>query len=219
MSSFNSSVIYDFDGTLVDSTDLIAEIYFSLRDEFNFKHLESQQVVKAYRDKTKKELMSDFGLSSSELEKFTTRAQQEMGKYIHCLDWCQGVKPVLKQIKKMNLSQGILTSNSQKNVHSFLKHKSCHIFDFIYLEKGLFGKNKVLSSLLRKHDFDLQNVLYVGDEVRDIKACRQVGVKVIAVSWGFDSCQLLQAAQPDFLISDPKEIIDIVQSELLTAGN
>jgi phosphoglycolate phosphatase len=52
--------------------------------------------------------------------------------------------------------------------------------------------------------------LYVGDEVRDIQACKKSFVKIIAVTWGFDIPDVLKSHNPDFLVSTPKEILDII---------
>jgi phosphoglycolate phosphatase len=54
------------------------------------------------------------------------------------------------------------------------------------------------------------NVLYVGDEVRDIVACKKAGVKIAWVDWGYDLKEAVADEKPDYLISNPLEIISIV---------
>jgi phosphoglycolate phosphatase len=53
--------------------------------------------------------------------------------------------------------------------------------------------------------------VYVGDEHRDVEACREVGVKVIAVRWGFDAEARLLAAGPDHLATAPGEVSECVK--------
>jgi phosphoglycolate phosphatase-like HAD superfamily hydrolase len=50
----------------------------------------------------------------------------------------------------------------------------------------------------------------VGDETRDIEAAKKSHIKVIAVSWGFNSRQVLEKYSPDFLIDYPGELIDVI---------
>ena len=48
-------------------------------------------------------------------------------------------------------------------------------------------------------------VIYVGDEVRDITGAKNAGVKVIAVAWGYNSRELLEKHKPDFPVDTPQE--------------
>lgn len=43
----------------------------------------------------------------------------------------------------------------------------------------------------------------MGDEHRDIVACKKAGIKVIWVGWGFDAEEVVKAAKPDFMVYEP----------------
>lgn len=62
-------------------------------------------------------------------------------------------------------------------------------------------KEKVLEQL--KNDMDF---IYITDSKIDIRRCREVGVPVIAVAWGYDSVETLQNAKPDFMAANCKEL-------------
>jgi phosphoglycolate phosphatase-like HAD superfamily hydrolase len=49
-----------------------------------------------------------------------------------------------------------------------------------------------------------QRAVYVGDEVRDIVAARKAGVDVAAVSWGYNTREVLAKHEPDYLIERPE---------------
>jgi phosphoglycolate phosphatase-like HAD superfamily hydrolase len=72
---------------------------------------------------------------------------------------------------------------------------------------ALFGKGRVIQRLLRRHHLNPEDVIYVGDETKDIEAARKIGIKVISVSWGYNSSQALAAEHPDFLIYRPEELL------------
>jgi len=205
------TIIYDFDGTLVDSGNLITDIFASLGDEFKLKNLNSNQ-LKSYREKSIRQLIKELGISPLQLPKLIHRAQVEMGHRLNQLNWHQDIRLILFELNQAKTPQGIVTSNSINNVQSFLKLKPCEVFEFIHSGKNLFGKDKVLSVLLKKQQLDLDSTIYIGDEVRDIEACHKIGMKIIAVDWGFDSKNILSEAQPNFLISQPKEIIKIINT-------
>lgn len=54
-----------------------------------------------------------------------------------------------------------------------------------------------------------EEVYMVGDSVVDIQTARNAGAKSVAVAWGFQDRDVLEAAQPDFLVSDPLEIANL----------
>ena len=85
------------------------------------------------------------------------------------------------------------------------------VFDFIY-SGTTFGKSKVINKLLNQNNINPQQAIYVGDETRDIEAARKSNIRAIAVSWGFNSKELLAAQNPDFLIHQPNELIDVIGS-------
>ena len=85
------------------------------------------------------------------------------------------------------------------------------MFDFIYSGTILFGKSKAINKFLKQENIKPEAVIYVGDEIRDIEAARRSEIKVIAVSWGFNSEQVLAELHPDYLIQNPAELIDAIR--------
>ena len=105
---------------------------------------------------------------------------------------------------------GIITSNSKKNVEKFLKkHNLNDIFDFIDSSTRILGKSYQIKSIIKKHRLDKDSVLYIGDETRDIEATKKVGIKVAAVTWGFNSSERLSQFSPDYLIDEPEQLIRV----------
>jgi phosphoglycolate phosphatase len=55
-----------------------------------------------------------------------------------------------------------------------------------------------------------EEMLYVGDEIRDIKASKKAGIAIAAVTWGFNSAESLKAEAPEHVVSEPPELLDLV---------
>jgi phosphoglycolate phosphatase len=66
--------------------------------------------------------------------------------------------------------------------------------------------------MARKFQIDRNQMLYVGDELRDVQACKKIGVKIAAVTWGFDSAPLLAASKPDLLCHSPAAFADLLRA-------
>ena len=56
-----------------------------------------------------------------------------------------------------------------------------------------------------------KDMLYVGDEQRDVAACKKAGVNVIWVSWGYDVIETVKKDAPDYMVHKPIEIVQVVQ--------
>lgn len=52
----------------------------------------------------------------------------------------------------------------------------------------------------------------VGDTVGDVRAAREAGVRVVAVTWGYEAPELLAAAQPDALVHEPRALVSLLCS-------
>lgn len=68
-----------------------------------------------------------------------------------------------------------------------LENNELDIFDYIYSDASIFGKDKVIRSFLKQKAIAKDQAIYSGDETRDIQACKKLGLKMIVVSWGLNS--------------------------------
>jgi phosphoglycolate phosphatase len=83
-------------------------------------------------------------------------------------------------------------------------------FAFVVGYPRLFGKGKALKRILRAERLTRSELLYIGDELRDVEAAKKAGVRVAAVTWGFQKTELLRTGTPDYLVSDPNELVNLV---------
>ena len=132
-----------------------------------------------------------------------------MGKEIANLKPIQNIDKVLLEFKKQGYTLGIITSNVKNNVDVFLsKNNLDFLFDFIYSSTSVFGKHRVINQVIRQHHLRRSEVIYVGDETRDIRSARKSQIGIIAVSWGFNSAEILAEYQPDLLVAKPQELLE-----------
>jgi phosphoglycolate phosphatase-like HAD superfamily hydrolase len=64
---------------------------------------------------------------------------------------------------------------------------------------------------MKEFGYSAREILFVGDELRDIEAAQETGVHMAAVTWGYNSTAALEAAGPDYLIADPMGICRLVE--------
>jgi HAD superfamily hydrolase (TIGR01509 family) len=204
-------IIFDFDGTLADTIDILLSITNRLSAEFGFKSATKEELAQL-SNLNSWQILQYSGISIFKFPLLIRRLKAELHSEVPHIQLFPGIKEVLLELKKRGFQLGIITSNSRENVLGALEKNGLQdTFTFIY-SGSTFGKHKVINKWLRIENINPEKVVYVGDEIRDIDAAKKTGIKVIAVGWGFNSPQALAAQNPDFLIERPQELIEIMNS-------
>jgi len=63
---------------------------------------------------------------------------------------------------------------------------------------------------MQKNNFKPEETICVGDMTHDIDMSRKAGIKIVAVSYGYQSKEKLLEKNPDFLIEDLRELKNII---------
>lgn len=206
----NKTILFDFDGTLANTLKTVVEIYNKVAPEYNCKTVELEDVSRL-QAMTISHLMKEQGISHITLAILLVRVRKELHINIDHVKPFFGIEEQLQTLKKMGYQLGIMSSNSQKNVHTFLESNNMkHLFDFVHTSKNIFGKHTAIKRIISKLSLQTNDVVYVGDETRDIEACKKIGVKIAAVSWGYNLPEVLQAMQPDVLIDEPHSLANCI---------
>ncbi len=203
-------IIFDFDGTIADSLSMFVEIANRLAVEYGFPTVGPEE-VQHLRTLSSREIIQQSKVPRLRLPFFLRRFRREFNSKVCDLQPIPGMKEALLILKQRGDHLGIVTSNSEENVRGFLKAQGLEeLFDFVDGGLPLFGKEKILRQIIRHNHLDPAQVIYVGDETRDVEAAKKSAIKVVAVAWGFNTSQSLARHQPDFLIQQPWELVNVV---------
>ena len=203
-------ILFDFDGTIADTYQAIANITNQLSTEFGYKTL-SEDELSLLKNLSSREIVKLSEISVFKLPFLVRRVRSELSKEIAELDPIADIKRVLTELKDRGHILGIVTSNNKENVDIFLaKNKLDSLFRYIYSGTAIFGKHRVLDRVIQEHRLDKADVIYVGDETRDIRSARKSKISVVAVSWGFNAAEILTKHQPDYLVDRPAELLDAI---------
>jgi phosphoglycolate phosphatase len=192
-------VVFDFDGTLADSFVQMTTLIRVARPDLGEKEIE------LYREKGARVFAEEFKIPLTEVVGMMVKILRQQNKIINEVAEFGGVKKLIDDLKKNEIEVGILTSNSQKNVEKWLKIKRIKV-DWVRSESTIFGKEKAIVKV--KSD----DMVYVGDEIRDIEACKKIDVKIVAVSWGYNTKQALLNAGAGYVVDRVTELRKLLLS-------
>lgn len=206
------TIIFDFDGTLADTLGMVIDIINSVADKLGFAKI-SPHDLPILRTLTTRELLKKFSIPLWKVPFIDRKVKKIFRERLDAVTVFEGIPSILSDLKQRGMRLGIVTSNEKSSVQAVLRrYQISDVLDFILSSRSIFGKGRVLKKVLRDQRLDKSRVLYVGDEIRDIEAAREAGIKVGAVSWGYNTREALMSRNPDFLADHPRELVAIIDS-------
>lgn len=202
-------IIFDFDGTLADSTAVFASAWNTIAQKYKFKGIELKE-IEALKKLSIAERSKLFDFPMYKLPMILPQFYRLYRQSLNDVHLYDGMKEVLLEIDKRGYKILIISSNSQENILEFLKMNGIHCVSNVLCSNRIFGKDKVIKKFLKDSGITPSEVLYIGDEQRDIVACKKVGVPIIWVGWGYDAIEVVCQEDPEYKVATPQEILNII---------
>jgi phosphoglycolate phosphatase len=207
-------LIYDLDGTLVDSLSDITSSVNSVRKEKGFDNLPLKQ-VRSYLGNGLKDLVSKAILGKDEEFK-----QEVLGSFKSHYEKCMldttvmfsGVKEMLESLK--DKKKAILTNKNEVYAKDIVRYLGVSDY-FVEIWGGdtldvRKPDPKTILELAKKTKSNLSKTVMIGDSSNDFLVAKASGVASIAVSYGYCDLKQIESYKPDFIVKKPQEIVDIV---------
>lgn len=169
-------IIFDFDGTLVDSIDLLVAITKDIADKHKMNKLNNKE-INELKILSVKQRMERLNVPFYKLPLVTIDILTKYKQNAKQLKISSDIKNLLIQLKKLDLKLIVLSSNSAENIKKCLKANGIECIDKIYSTRGLLDKSSVIKKFIKENSLgkNKEEILYVGDERRDIDACKKQG--------------------------------------------
>lgn len=210
------AVIFDLDGTLLDTIDDIADscnavlerMGYHLFDREAYKHFVGRgvdELIATLIDKGEMDPAEFHELKAGYLEEYAQRQRHHTKVY-------EGIIPLLKKLKTKGIKLGILSNKPHFQTIDVVKHYLPMIsFDMVMGKRPEYPIKPDPTSLefmLKTWALKKVEALYVGDTNTDMETAANAGVYSVGVLWGFRTKQELIDAGANSIVSSPEEIID-----------
>jgi phosphoglycolate phosphatase len=209
------TIIFDFDGTLADSFDLVLDLFYELTGH---KHLTPEQITK-FRQLSLLRAAKAVQLPPQQLPMLLIKGRTRMANRLGEVKPFHGMESALSSLQNSGQHMLVMSSNSQRNVEAFLKeHGLRQYFDEVYGGIGLLGKTRALKKVMRRNKLHAQDCFYVGDELRDMHAARRAHVRSVAVAWGYNDLAALKTEHPFATAKAPSDLVGIFNTTEADSG-
>ena len=78
------------------------------------------------------------------------------------------------------------------------------------LATGEYTKENMIKEIMNKFESKPEETIMITDTVGDIKLAKKMGLKNIAVTWGFHSKKILKTTEPDFIADSFLSLTSII---------
>jgi pyrophosphatase PpaX len=205
-------VLFDFDGTVVDSGAMILA---------SFRHATKTVLDRELSDA---ELLTTVGtplreqmrLLDAERTEELVEVYRKHNEPLHeALEPCDGMLDVLRQLKREGRRLGIVTAKRRSTVElAFAVLPLRDYFQTVVAAEDSQRHKPAPDPLLLALDrleAKATEAAYVGDSPFDVAAAKAAGVFAVAVTWGgIHSEEALRAESPDALVSTPAEMLHVL---------
>jgi pyrophosphatase PpaX len=208
------AALFDFDGTLVDTTELIYQSMRHATGEILEKDLPREILLANVGQPLPRQMeLIDAEHAEALLESYRLHNEEHHDALIQEFP---GIEKSLARLHSADVKIAVVTSKRRFSVEMALKTfpRLGEVVDrFVTMEETTEHKPHP-APLLKGLEFlggvPREEAAYVGDSPFDVAAAKAAGLTSVAVSWGAFSEVTLLEAEPDHLVEDIDSAVDVL---------
>ena len=206
-------IIFDWDGTLMDSIGLIVESMHVAGEAHGFTT--TDQTVK---DIIGLSLMKGIEILYPQATDVQKQAiQQSYADYYipnsQSTPFFAPIENMLQTLQQQNRKLAVATGKKRKGLDRVLDASNSHHY-FVMTrcadESGSKPDPKMLTDILQYTEQQISDAVFIGDSIYDIQMANSLGMTSIAVNYGTASSDELAAQQPSYQVDTPQALADLL---------
>ena len=204
------AVLFDVDGTLVDSLDAVIPGIADTAEAF-LKVRPSDVEVRALIGRPLHEQMRIFGADESLVAEMVADSIVRMDLNLHLERFFDAAIDTLVLAHRRGLRTALVTSKSQVEIVSFLERfpGAAHVDTVVCASDVTHPKPDPESARLAcaRLGVEPRQAAMIGDSVYDLRCARGAGLTAVAVAYGAGAREALVAEGPDLLFDTPEALL------------
>ena len=207
-----NTLIFDFDGTIIDTNLIIAKGLNLFSKAYRGCRLSPHELEQL----TGRPLLDQMAaLNSERADEMAARFREWYAQRHDALTRSfQGMDELFDDLRQCSFNMAIVTNNSREGVQMGLKHLGMHhLFQTVITCDDVKEKKPSPEGVhlaLKRMNVRPEEALFIGDSAGDLIASRRAGVANVLVGWTSVRRETLMAHQPDFVIEHPLELLQVV---------
>ncbi len=212
-----NTVLFDLDGTLVDSNEIIIASYIHayrthLPERVPPRETVIDQIGPPLKDTFAKHTTDPDAIQKL-IESYLAHYRANEHAYFRLYD---GVLDVLGRLHEKRVNLAIVTSKFKEAALPSINHFGLDEYiDCLVSLDDVDEPKPSPAGVIKALDCfeDVQGALFVGDNESDIIAGKRAGILTAGVCWSIKGEAALEAVEPDYMIERMEDILAIVNNE------
>ena len=210
------AVIFDLDGTIIDTIDGIGYAANLALKKFGYKPCDRAFYVSAIGNGARALIAKAIGPDSADETLVTKVLEYFLNEYENHwevnLKVYDGMIELIDQLLKKGIKIGVNTNKpnaiAQKIVRSFFDDEK--IIEIVGSQKAFPNKPNPTGTLqtLEHIQANPEKSFYIGDSIVDIQTAKNAGMPCIICTWGYGDPK--EFTDADFIVNHPSEILKLV---------
>jgi phosphoglycolate phosphatase len=209
------AVIFDLDGTLVNSLEDLADATNYALKLFGQQTYSTEAVKQMVGEGTRTLISRALGNENKGLIEPVLAKMLE--KYVQiCLNKSlpyKGLQEVVSELAKKKIKLAVLTNKDEKISQKIVSHFFNGLFQIVKgTIEGVAVKPQPTAVLqvLAQLGVRPEEAIFVGDSKIDVQTAKAAGIKAVGVSWGFRGRGELIEAGADAVIEEPNQLLKLI---------
>lgn len=210
-------VFFDFDGTLVDTTNGTKLSALYALKQFNIDESNDEEIGRKFSGIILKDKFQEYGLNEEEALKAVDFYRDYQSKNtITCNEMYDGIKEVLIELKNKGKKLIIVTGKLEETSKRILEYMNIlKYFDLVVgatNDSSRIKKDDIMKYAIKSFkDIDFTKCIMIGDRPSDVKAGIQNNMDTIGVLYGMGDKKSFDNLNVTYFINTPLEILNIVK--------
>jgi len=207
------ALLFDFDGTLLNTNDLIIQTFMHVLEE-RFPGQYSPKDCMNFIGPSLKETFEQITPDEVDemIEKYRQWNHANHDKLVAEYD---AVVPTLEVLKEQGIRLAIVSTKKRDTIEKGLELMGAkHLFEFwvgVDDVKNVKPDPEPVLLAIEKLGVNKEDVMMIGDNYHDIEAGKKAGVKSAGVAWSIKGEAYLRQFNPDYILQHMTDLLTIVK--------
>ncbi|MEW8987563.1 MAG: pyrophosphatase PpaX [Bacillus sp. (in: firmicutes)] len=208
-----NTVLFDLDGTLIDTNDLIISSYLHTLDQY-FPSQFTREDVLPFMGPSLKEVFEKLNPEKTD-EMIHAYRTYNLAHHDLLVKEFEGVYDTVKTLKEKGYKLGVVTTKKLDVALKGLQLSKLEPFFEVVIAIDHVSKIKPdpepILKALELLDAKPEEAIMVGDNYHDILGGQNAGTKTVGVAWSLKGREILEQYKPDYMLEKMTDLLQILE--------
>ncbi|HEX6593070.1 MAG TPA: pyrophosphatase PpaX [Bacillota bacterium] len=204
------TILFDLDGTLIDTNELIIQSFLHTFRQFGFTF--SREEVKKFNGPPLRETFEKIDPKQAD-DMLQTYLKHNHTYHNHYVKTFPYVLETVQHLRNRDIKMGVVTTKMRKGAYMGLRHTGlARLFETVVTLDDVKRPKphpEPVCKAMKELEGEVETTLMVGDNSYDIEAGHNAGMHTAGVAWSQRGRDFLQQYKPTYMLEDMRDLLHL----------